>query len=196
MASAPSKLYADDVSLLVVLLDTNPFFWSSSPLPFSKFISHVLAFLNTTLRLHQLNQVVVIATGYNCCDYIYDSSSATNQSSGTGMMPAFCSNLLEKLDKFVTRDEQLEKGGQEGGIASSLLSGSLSMALCCILQLNCANRLLLHRSTKLSLPPTGVFVIKGLLIWATSAQYVSPYSACIIRNVRRAGLFLAKPNQM
>ncbi|PKI38438.1 hypothetical protein CRG98_041137 [Punica granatum] len=132
MASAPSKLYADDVSLLVVLLDTNPFFWSSSPLPFSKFISHVLAFLNTTLRLHQLNQVVVIATGYNCCDYIYDSSSATNQSSGTGMMPAFCSNLLEKLDKFVTRDEQLEKGGQEGGIASSLLSGSLSMALCYI----------------------------------------------------------------
>ncbi|XVF39357.1 hypothetical protein PTKIN_Ptkin01aG0028300 [Pterospermum kingtungense] len=30
MASAPSKLYADYVSLVVVLLDTNPFFWSSS----------------------------------------------------------------------------------------------------------------------------------------------------------------------
>ena len=32
---------ADDVSLLVVLLDTNPFFWSTASLPFSKFLSHV-----------------------------------------------------------------------------------------------------------------------------------------------------------
>ncbi|KAK4802225.1 hypothetical protein SAY86_000428 [Trapa natans] len=132
MAPAPSKLYADDVSLLLVLLDTNPLFWSNCALPFSKFISHVLAFLNAFLRLHQLNQVVVIATGYNSCDYIYDSSSATSGSSGTGKMPVFCSKLLENLEEFVIRDEQLEKGGPGGGIASSLLSGALSMALCYI----------------------------------------------------------------
>lgn len=90
----------------------------------------MLAFLNTTLRLHQLNQVVVSATGYNCCDYTYDSSSAMNRSSGTGITPAFCSNLLENLEEFVIRDEKLESGGREDGIASSLLSGALSMALC------------------------------------------------------------------
>lgn len=46
-APPPAKLYTDDVSLLVVLLDTNPFFWSnvatanSSALLFSHFLNHV-----------------------------------------------------------------------------------------------------------------------------------------------------------
>ncbi|RXH75962.1 hypothetical protein DVH24_042749 [Malus domestica] len=133
MASAASKLYADDVSLLMVLLDTNPFFWSSSNLPFSKFLPHVLAFLNSILLLNQLNQVVVIATGYNSCSYIYDSSSDSNQGSDHGrIMPARCSSLLQKLEEFVIKDEQLFKEGSREGISSSLLSGSLSMALCYI----------------------------------------------------------------
>ncbi|KAK9945787.1 hypothetical protein M0R45_011286 [Rubus argutus] len=102
MASAPSKLYADDVSLLMVLLDTNPFFWSSSSLPFSKFLSHVLTFLNSILLLNQLNQIVVLLR-------------ATIQAGG-----------------FVIKDEQLIKEGSGEGIPSSLLSGSLSMALCYI----------------------------------------------------------------
>ncbi|XVF36892.1 hypothetical protein REPUB_Repub19eG0098000 [Reevesia pubescens] len=132
MASAPSKLYADDVSLVVVLLDTNPFFWSSSSLSFSQFISHVLAFFNAILTLNQLNQVVVIATGYNSCDYILDSSTDLNRSFENGRMPAMCSSLLQKLEEFLTKDEQLSKEKPEGRIKSSLLSGSLSMALCYI----------------------------------------------------------------
>ncbi|XP_004290857.1 PREDICTED: general transcription factor IIH subunit 3 isoform X1 [Fragaria vesca subsp. vesca] len=132
MASVPSKLYADDVSLLMVLLDTNPFFWSSSSLPFSKYLSHVLTFLNSILLLNQLNQVVVIATGYSSCSYIYDSASAPGQGSDQGRMPALCSHLLKKLEEFVAKDEQLLKEGSAEGIPSSLLSGSLSMALCYI----------------------------------------------------------------
>ncbi|KAL5826975.1 hypothetical protein ACOSQ4_018772 [Xanthoceras sorbifolium] len=150
MASAPSKLFsglshtlshytifsafsnlADDVSLLVVLLDTNPFFWTTS-FSFSHFLSHMLAFLNAILTLNQLNQVVVIATGCNSCDYIYDSSKATNQSFGNGRMPTLCATLLQNLEEFMTRDEQLGKGEAEERIACSLLSGSLSMALCYI----------------------------------------------------------------
>lgn len=133
MASAPSKLYADDVSLLMVLLDTNPLLWSSSSLSFSNFLSHVLSFLNSILLLNQLNQVVVIATGYNSCDYIYDSSLSSSRGGfENGRMPALCSNLLQKLEEFVVRDEKLLKEGSENGLASSLLSGSLSMALCYI----------------------------------------------------------------
>ncbi|XP_059451805.1 general transcription and DNA repair factor IIH subunit TFB4 [Corylus avellana] len=132
MASAPSKLYADDVSVLVVLLDTNPFFWSSFAFPFSKFLSHFLSFLNSILVLNQLNQVVVIATGCNSCDYIYDSSMATSPSIESGRMPALCSDLLQKLEEFVTRDEHLGKQDSLGPTTSSLLSGSLSMALCYI----------------------------------------------------------------
>ncbi|KAG4147660.1 hypothetical protein ERO13_D05G236900v2 [Gossypium hirsutum] len=132
MASAPSKLYADDVSLVVVLLDTNPFFWSSSSLSFSQFLSHVLAFLNAILTLNQLNQVVVIATGYNSCDYVFDSSSDLNRSFENGRMPVMCSSLLQKLEEFLITDEQLSKEEPEGKIKPSLFSGSLSMALCYI----------------------------------------------------------------
>ncbi|KAI3432986.1 uncharacterized protein J3R85_007419 [Psidium guajava] len=126
-------MVANDVSILVVLLDTNPFFWSASSLPFSKFISHVISFLNSILLLNQLNQIVVIATEHNCCDYVYDSSSPANRSSGTGKLPAPSADLLEKLEEFVIRDEKLLKQEPEGPIVSSLLSESLSMALCCIL---------------------------------------------------------------
>lgn len=82
-----------------------------------------------------MNQVVVIATGYSSCDYIYDSSLASSNH-GTGIgMPALFGSLLEKLEDFVTKDEELSKEEEkhEDRIASSLLSGSLSMALCCIL---------------------------------------------------------------
>uniref|UniRef100_A0A7N0UPA1 General transcription and DNA repair factor IIH subunit TFB4 n=2 Tax=Kalanchoe fedtschenkoi TaxID=63787 RepID=A0A7N0UPA1_KALFE len=131
------KLYSDDVSLVVVLLDTNPYFWSSksntSSLPFSNFLSHFLSFLNSILLLNQLNQIVVIATGYNSCHYIYDSSSSLVASSTeNGKMPALCRTLLEKLEEFVVKDEQLSKDSAISSIGSSLLSGSLSMALCYI----------------------------------------------------------------
>ncbi|KAK8692227.1 hypothetical protein V6N13_075700 [Hibiscus sabdariffa] len=130
MASAPSKLYADDVNLVVVLLDTNPFFWSSSSLSFSQSLSHVLAFFNAILTLNQLNQVVVIATGYNSCDYIFDSASDLNRSYENGRMPVMSSSLLQKLEEFLIKDEQLSKEEPDGRIKSSLFSGSLSMALC------------------------------------------------------------------
>ncbi|XP_057504984.1 general transcription and DNA repair factor IIH subunit TFB4 [Actinidia eriantha] len=126
MTSVPSKLYTDDVSLLMVLLDTNPFFWSAATatsLSFSKFLSHVLAFLNSVLLLNQLNQVVVIATGFNTCDYVFDSSVGSTQRA---------ESLLQKLEAFVVKDEQLGKEVSVDGIGSSLLSGSLSMALCYI----------------------------------------------------------------
>ncbi|XP_043713115.1 general transcription and DNA repair factor IIH subunit TFB4-like isoform X2 [Telopea speciosissima] len=140
MASIPSKLYSDDVSLLVLLLDTNPFLWTganttTTSLPVPSFLNHVLSFLNSILLLNQLNQVVVIATGVNSCDYIYDSSSSlptTADRSENGRMSMLCSRLLSKLEEFVIEDERLSKDESPEGIVSSLLSGSLSLALCYI----------------------------------------------------------------
>ncbi|XP_009776618.1 general transcription and DNA repair factor IIH subunit TFB4 [Nicotiana tabacum] len=126
MTPVSSKLYTDDVSLLMVLIDTNPYLWSSmknTAFTFSKFLSHVLAFLNSILLLNQMNQVVVIATGYNSCDYVFDSSSSS-------MQRAEC--LLEKLEEFVDKDETLSQEDSVDGVGFSLLSGSLSMALCYI----------------------------------------------------------------
>ncbi|KAI3507371.1 hypothetical protein L1887_22356 [Cichorium endivia] len=118
------KQYTDDVSLLMVLIDTNPLFWSSTTTHFSlsKFLSQVLSFLNSIILLNQLNQVVVIATGFNSCDYIYDSSLGhANQRAET---------LLQKLEEFVVKYEQLNKEDSVDGIRSSLLSGYISMILC------------------------------------------------------------------
>ncbi|KAG5524747.1 hypothetical protein RHGRI_031427 [Rhododendron griersonianum] len=129
MTPVQPKLSTDDVSLLMVLIDTNPFFWSAAnttSLSFSKFLSHVVAFLNSVLLLNQLNQVVVIATGINTCDYLYDSAAA-------GALPnQRAESLLQKLVEFVVKDEQLGKEDSVDGTGSSLLSGSLSMALCYI----------------------------------------------------------------
>ncbi|XP_027368084.1 general transcription and DNA repair factor IIH subunit TFB4 isoform X1 [Abrus precatorius] len=132
MPSAPTKLYADDVSLLVVTLDTNPFFWSTFPFPFSEFLSQVLAFLNSILLLGQLNQLIVIATGCNSCSYVYDSTSTNNHASATATMPALYSNLLHNLEDFLAKDQKLAAPHSPGTVPSSLLSGSLSMALCYI----------------------------------------------------------------
>ncbi|KAI5683446.1 hypothetical protein M9H77_04674 [Catharanthus roseus] len=122
----PSKLLTDDVSLIMVLIDTNPYFWSSieSNFTFAKFLSHVLAFLNSILLLNQLNQVVVIATGFNSCSYVFDSSISVSPRA---------ESLLPKLEEFVENDESLSQdNGSVDGVGSSLLSGALSMALCYI----------------------------------------------------------------
>ncbi|XP_042058187.1 general transcription and DNA repair factor IIH subunit TFB4-like isoform X1 [Salvia splendens] len=127
MTPVSSKLYADDVSLLMVLIDTNPFFWNSaqSTLPFSKFLTHVLAFLNSILLLNKMNQVVVIAAGYNSCGYIFDSSDPQNQNKRA-------EDLLHKLEEFVDNDQEICREESVDGPGFSLLSGSLSMALCYI----------------------------------------------------------------
>ncbi|XP_047311129.1 general transcription and DNA repair factor IIH subunit TFB4 [Impatiens glandulifera] len=128
-AKLAPKIYTDDVSLLLVLLDINPFFWTSvedSSLPFSKLLSHVLAFLNSILLLNQLNHVVVIATGFNTCDYVYDSSM---EEAGSNQR---AEGLLQKLQDFVVKDEKMSKVDLVDGVGSSLLSGALSMALCYI----------------------------------------------------------------
>ncbi|CAL9061394.1 general transcription and DNA repair factor IIH subunit TFB4-like isoform X1 [Musa acuminata AAA Group] len=147
-ASAPSKLYSDDVSLIVVLLDANPFFWASSAaaagdsasshhptttLPFSKLLNHVIPLLNSLLLLNQLNQVVLVATGVNSCGYIYDSGDGGG-GSACGSVPAICSEILRRLEEFVVKD-RLQGKSPDKVVAtgvSSLLSGSLSLALCYI----------------------------------------------------------------
>lgn len=94
----------------------------------------MLAFVNAVLSLNQLNQVVVIATGYGSCDYLFDSSLALNRDINNGTMSAVNSSLLRRLKEFIDKDEELAREvSTEGRVKCSLLSGSLSMALCCIL---------------------------------------------------------------
>lgn len=129
VGSSVSVLVFCFISFLVILTNRKAFIDSKG----GRYLQ-VLAFLNSILLVNQLNQVVVIATGCNSCHFIFDSSSVgVNPNPENGRMPAVCSNLLQKLEEFVTADEKLSKEAVPTGIGSSLLSGSLSMALCCIL---------------------------------------------------------------
>lgn len=67
----------------------------------------------------------MIATGHNSCDYIFDSSDSQSQNQRAEI-------LLQKLEEFVDKDESLCREDSVDGPSFSLLSGSLSMALCCI----------------------------------------------------------------
>lgn len=141
MTSAPSKIYSDDVSLVVVLLDVNPLFWSAGAaggnhpaptLPFAKLLNDVISFLNSLLLMNQLNQVVLIASGVNSCGYIYDSGSGGSE--GGYSVSEVQSTIRRRLDEFVERDGKLWKESERvvRSSLSSLLSGSLSLALCYI----------------------------------------------------------------
>ncbi|XP_066329180.1 general transcription and DNA repair factor IIH subunit TFB4-like isoform X2 [Miscanthus floridulus] len=134
MTSAHSKLYSDDVSLVVVVVDTNPFFWAAAAaaLPFADFFAHLIHFVNSILLLNHLNRVVVIAAGVSSCAYILDSSDVS-PSGGVGISDTF-DRASRKAEEFIAQDARATAGN--GSVASanaaSLLSGALSLALCYI----------------------------------------------------------------
>uniref|UniRef100_A0ACD5V6Q6 Uncharacterized protein n=1 Tax=Avena sativa TaxID=4498 RepID=A0ACD5V6Q6_AVESA len=132
MTSAHSKLYSDDVSLVVVVVDTNPFFWAGASLPFADFFSHLIHFVNSLLLLNHLNHVVVIAAGVSSCAYVFDSSSAG--ASGTADVAATLDKASRKVEEFIKQDarETAGNGTVAAGGAASLFSGALSIALCYI----------------------------------------------------------------
>eukprot|EP00897_Mesotaenium_endlicherianum_P006092 jgi/Mesen1/5510/ME000277S04711 len=147
MAEAIGGEATDDVSLLVILVDTNPAFWASQrcsssgkstsctgPLELQSFFQQVSVFINSHHLLHHLNQLAVIATGYRHCKFLYHTRAQgpglkKNGPSQKSQTPT--EYIAEQLDEFC-RDEGESLGshvGQAGEEPASLLSASLSMAL-------------------------------------------------------------------
>jgi len=92
----------------------------------------LIHFVNSILLLNHLNRVVVIAAGVSSCAYILDSSDAS-PSGGAGVSDTF-DRASRKAEEFIAQDARATAGN--GSVASanatSLLSGALSLALCCI----------------------------------------------------------------
>ena len=95
--------------------------------------AQLVHFVNSLLLLNHLNRVVVIAAGVSSCAYIFDSSDAS-PAGGVGVMATF-DKASRKVEEFIAQDARATAGN--GSLASanaaSLLSGALSLALCCIL---------------------------------------------------------------
>lgn len=136
----------DDASQVVVLLDVNPFFWGArthatagsnalNGLHFSKFIQHVVLFVNSVLLLNNLNQLVVIAAGAQSCSFIFNSESGNIEASGNKhnkqhLAPS--AKILRQIDKFLEKEVASDEVDKSSSNFHSLLSGALSMALCYI----------------------------------------------------------------
>nr|GEX60553.1 hypothetical protein [Tanacetum cinerariifolium] len=87
--------------------------------------NELLSFLNFILQLNQLNQVVVIASGFNSCVYVYDSS--------LGPTIQRVETLVHILEEFVSKDEELNMDDSVDGsgyvaIMNSIFSAQRSMA--------------------------------------------------------------------
>jgi hypothetical protein len=90
-------------------------------------------FVNSILLLNHLNRVAVIAAGVSSCAYIFDSSDASAPG-GIGVAATF-GNTSQKMEEFISQDAHATTSNSsvDSGSAASLLSGALSLALCCIL---------------------------------------------------------------
>nr|CAB3448698.1 unnamed protein product [Digitaria exilis] len=128
MTSAHSKLYSDDVSLVVVVVDTNPFFWATAALPFADFFANLVHFVNSILLLNHLNRVVVIASGVSSCAYIFDSSDAS-PAGGVGVAATF-DKASRRVEEFIAQDARATAANSSAASANAaaLLSGALGFS--------------------------------------------------------------------
>ncbi|CAO2145226.1 unnamed protein product [Urochloa humidicola] len=118
-------------SLVVVVVDTNPFFWATAALPFADFFANLVHFVNSLLLLNHLNRVVVIAAGVSSCTYIFDSSDAGP--AGSAGVTATFDKASRKMEEFIAQDACATEGNSVSPAnAASLLAGALSLALCYI----------------------------------------------------------------
>ncbi|KAG6555997.1 hypothetical protein Mapa_001937 [Marchantia paleacea] len=189
----------DDISQVVLLLEANPYFWggksngahSTGPanFTFDRFLEHVLLFINSLHLLNQANRIVVIATGATSCAYLYDSNAAElseNVRSARGAKKlSVVERITQKLEDFMSKEAvyDLNQGMEDNRY--SLLSGSLSMALCYIQRiLRGPSPHPLPRGTP-DAPPQYIAVMNAIF---SAQRCLVPIDACIVGNHHSAFL--------
>ena len=94
----------------------------------------VVLFMNSILLLNNINQLVVIAYGARTCGFVFNSESSSSEPSGSRnkrQQVSFPSRILKQLERFLQKESVLPE--EVNFNEFSLLSGALSMSLCCIL---------------------------------------------------------------
>ncbi|RKP36386.1 RNA polymerase II transcription factor B subunit 4, partial [Dimargaris cristalligena] len=94
-------------SLLVVVLDVNPFTWQTAPISFDEALKQLLVFMNAYLALKHDNAMAIIATSYNFCEFLYPDApmdAETPTDSAAAMASSTEGNLYPK---FKHLDEQV-----------------------------------------------------------------------------------------
>ncbi|GJP57625.1 hypothetical protein CLOP_g9362 [Closterium sp. NIES-67] len=119
-------LAAEDLSLLVLVVDVNPFFWAQRPpsLPtFHDFLSQLRVFLNAYLLLHSANKAAVIATGYSSCAFVHPTPPVASSSSSSTSAPPSTSSPAEdaiaQLLSFAAAEAERAKGESSSSSAAA-----------------------------------------------------------------------------
>ncbi|RUS26970.1 TFIIH subunit Tfb4/p34 [Jimgerdemannia flammicorona] len=198
----------DDSNLLVIIVDTNPFVWSAAPLPLNDALCQILLFINAHLSLKHDNKLAVIASHVGVSKFLYpitddsEIKSIAKESRGTkdaNVYPNFkivndqVTAGLKKLFKDVdtpqayqdkARYETDRKGSSHNfplSAGTSMISGSLSMALCYINRITKSDDLgrIKPRILAISVSPDSAFQYIPIMNCIFSAQKSSiPVDVC------------------
>ncbi|NWU97711.1 TF2H3 factor, partial [Upupa epops] len=140
----------DELSLLVVVVDTNPIWWGKKALEeaeftLSKCIDTVMVLGNSHLLMNRSNRLAVIASHTQESRFLYPGkhwASADPCGEGGSSMESNCSGskdgkyeLLTAINDAIAEEikELMTKTDVRGEHTETLLAGSLAKALCCIL---------------------------------------------------------------
>lgn len=160
MAQDTGSDVVDDVSLLVLVVEANPFFWSArtkgkstskvapTSTSLADFFDQLAVFVNAFQFLHSQNSLAVIANGIQTCKFIhrrtagYRASHENQASSARGQAPmqptgseSSAAAIAQEMGAFAEEEAALLlHGNADVAPDSNLLSGSLSMALTYIMK--------------------------------------------------------------
>ncbi|KFO95753.1 General transcription factor IIH subunit 3, partial [Calypte anna] len=140
----------DELSLLVIVIDTNPIWWGKKALgeaefTLSKCIDAAMVMGNSHLIMNRTNRLAVIASHTQESRFLYPGkrwSSADLLADGGGSMESNCSGskdgkyeLLTAINEAIAEEvkDLMTKTEMKGQQTETLLAGSLAKALCCIL---------------------------------------------------------------
>ncbi|NWU75336.1 TF2H3 factor, partial [Onychorhynchus coronatus] len=140
----------DELSLLVIVIDTNPIWWGKRALgeaefTLSKCIDAVMVLGNSHLFMNRTNKLAVIASHTQESRFLYPGkrwASADPFGDGGSSMESNCSGskdgkyeLLTAINDAIAEEikDLMTKTDMKGQQTETLLAGSLAKALCCIL---------------------------------------------------------------
>ncbi|NXK83113.1 TF2H3 factor, partial [Amazona guildingii] len=155
----------DDLSLLVVIIDTNPIWWGKkalgeAELTLSKCIDAVMVLGNSHLLMNRNNRLAVIASHTQESRFLYPGKGWTAADlfgDGGSSMESNCSGskdgkyeLLTAINDTIAEEikDLMTKSDMRGQQTETLLVGSLAKALCCILSVTESSKLFCNQEMK------------------------------------------------
>ncbi|NXU94497.1 TF2H3 factor, partial [Xiphorhynchus elegans] len=140
----------DELSLLVIIIDTNPIWWGKRALgeaefTLSKCIDAVMVLGNSHLFMNRTNKLAVIASHTQESRFLYPGkrwASVDPFGDGSNSMESNCSGskdgkyeLLTAINDAIAEEikDLMTKTDMKGQQTETVLAGSLAKALCCIL---------------------------------------------------------------